>query len=158
MKLKQKQILNILLLCAIITIVINDLIFNETPEIISFGDELGTILSNLSLAVGDFKASASYIRSEFERLVKNFCHDKKIPVKFNKNQSKIPGEDYWSVSKDKIKQDGTRYIPEALRNNIETQRTLVMNPFVHYDLNKPTFRAELVITINLVKQLKIALT
>jgi len=39
-----------------------------------------------------------------------------------------------------------------------TQRTLVMNPFVHYDLNKPTFRAELVATIALVKQLKTALT
>lgn len=108
--------------------------------------------------VGDFKASASYIRSEFERLVKNFCHDKKIPVKFNKNQSRISGEDFWSVSKDKIKPDGTRYISEALRDNIETQRTLVMNPFVHFDLNKPTFRAELVTTIDLVKQLRISLT
>ena len=108
--------------------------------------------------VGDFKASASYIRSEFERLVKNFCHNKKIPVKFDKNQSKVSGEDFWSVCKDKIKQDRTRYVTEALKNSIETQRTLVMNPFVHYDLNKPTFRAELVTTIDLVKQLKIALT
>lgn len=108
--------------------------------------------------VGDLKASASYVRSEFERLVKNFCHDKKIAVKFDKNQSKISGEDFWSACKDKTKQDGRRYVSEALRNNIETQRTLVMNPFVHYDLNKPTFRAELVTTIDLVKQLKTALT
>ena len=108
--------------------------------------------------IGDLKASASYIRSEFERLVKNFCHNKKIPVKFDKNQSKVSGEDFWSVCKDKTKPDGTRYITEVLKNNIETQRTLVMNPFVHYDLNKPTFRAELVATIDLVKQLKTALT
>jgi energy-coupling factor transporter ATP-binding protein EcfA2 len=108
--------------------------------------------------VGDLKASASYIRSEFERLVKNFCHDKKISVKFNKNQSKISSEDFWSVTKDQTKRDDSRYISEALRNNIETQRTLVMNPFVHYDLNKPTFRAELVTTIDLVKQLKTALS
>jgi len=108
--------------------------------------------------VGDFKASSSYIRSEFERLVKNFCHNKKIPVKFDKNQSKVSGEDFWSACKDKTKPDGTRYVTEALRDAIETQRTLVMNPFVHYDLNKPTFRAELVTTIDMVKQLKTALT
>jgi energy-coupling factor transporter ATP-binding protein EcfA2 len=108
--------------------------------------------------VGDLKASASYVRSEFEKLVKNFCHSKSIPVKFDKNQSKISGEDFWSACKDKTKPDGTRYVSEILKNNIETQRTLVMNPFVHYDLNKPTFRAELVTTIALVKQLKTALT
>jgi energy-coupling factor transporter ATP-binding protein EcfA2 len=108
--------------------------------------------------VGDLKASASYVRSEFEKLVKNFCHNKKIPVKFDKNQSKVSGEYFWGACKDKTKLDGTRYISEVLRDSIETQRTLVMNPFVHYDLNKPTFRAELVTTINLVKQLKTALT
>ncbi len=81
-----------------------------------------------------------------------------IRVKFNKNQSKISGEDFWSACKDRPKPDGTRYVSEALRNEIETQRTLVMNPFVHYDLNKPTFRAELVTTIDLVKQLRTALT
>jgi len=108
--------------------------------------------------VGDLKASASYVRSEFEKLVKNFCHNKKIPVKFDKNQSKISGEDFWGACKDKTKPDGTRYVTEALRDDIETQRTLVMNPFVHYDLNKPTFRAELVTTIDLVRQLKTALT
>lgn len=108
--------------------------------------------------VGDLKASASYVRSEFEKLVKNFCHGKSIPVKFDKNQSKISGEDFWSACKDKTKPDGTRYVSEVLKNDIETQRTLVMNPFVHYDLNKPTFRAELVTTIDLVKQLKTALT
>ena len=108
--------------------------------------------------VGDLKASASYIRSEFEKLVKNFCHKKKFPVKFDKNQSKVSGEDFWSACNDKTKPDGARYVTEALRDNIETQRTLVMNPFVHYDLNKPTFRAELATTIDLVKQLKTALT
>lgn len=108
--------------------------------------------------VGDLKASASYVRSEFERLVKNFCHNEKVPVRFDKKQHRISGDDFWKACKDKTKRDGTRYVSEALRDNIETQRTLVMNPFVHYDLNKPTFRAELVTTIDLVKQLKTALT
>jgi hypothetical protein len=50
MRLNQKQILNILLVFSIVTILVNDIIFNETPEIFSFGDELGAVLSNLSLA------------------------------------------------------------------------------------------------------------
>ncbi|MCK4406471.1 MAG: hypothetical protein KAV44_02220 [Bacteroidales bacterium] len=110
----------------------------------------------------DLKASASYIRSEFERLVKNFCDKKKIAVKYNKNQSKVSSEDFWSVSKAQTYTDDNgdtvKYITEELRNNIETQRTLVMNPFIHYNLNRPEFRAELVTTIDLVKQLKTALT
>jgi hypothetical protein len=106
----------------------------------------------------DYKASAAYIRSEFERLLKNLCHKEKIAVKYCKNQSKISCEDFWNACRNKTKSDGSRYIPEALKDNIETQRTLVMNPFVHYDLNKPTFRAELVQTIDLVKQLKAILT
>ena len=47
-----------------------------------------------------------------------------------------------------------RYISEQLKNDIETQRTLVMNPFVHYDITRPQFRAELQRTIDLVEQLK----
>lgn len=50
MNLMKKHILNILLFFSIVTVLINDIIFNETPEFISFGHELGTVLSNLSLA------------------------------------------------------------------------------------------------------------
>ncbi len=50
MKLKQKHILNYLLIFSGIIVLLNDLILNETPEIVSFGDELGVVLSNLSLA------------------------------------------------------------------------------------------------------------
>ncbi|MDX2190985.1 MAG: hypothetical protein SFY32_14085 [Bacteroidota bacterium] len=50
MKFSQKQTLNILLFISIVTVLINDIIFNETTEIVLFGDELGAVLSNLSLA------------------------------------------------------------------------------------------------------------
>ncbi len=33
-----------------------------------------------------------------------------------------------------------------------------MNLFVHYDLTRPTFKAEWIVTIGLVKQLKTALS
>jgi hypothetical protein len=50
MKLSQKFTLKILLYTAIIIVIFIDFIFNNTPEIFSFGNEFGTILSNLSLA------------------------------------------------------------------------------------------------------------
>jgi hypothetical protein len=48
--LNQRQLLNLLLFISIVIILLNDFLLNETFEIVSFGDELGTILSNLSLA------------------------------------------------------------------------------------------------------------
>lgn len=50
MKLTQKQILNFWLITSGVIVLLNDIILNETPEIFSFGDELGAVLSNLSLA------------------------------------------------------------------------------------------------------------
>ncbi len=46
----QKRILQILLIFSILVVFMNDLLFNETTEVFTFGDELGGILSNLSLA------------------------------------------------------------------------------------------------------------
>jgi hypothetical protein len=50
MKLSQKQTLNYLLIFSGVIVLLNDIVFNEIPEIVSFGDELGAVLSNLSLA------------------------------------------------------------------------------------------------------------
>ncbi len=50
MKASQKQILNYLLTISGIIVLLNDIVFNETPEIVFFGDELGAVLSNLSFA------------------------------------------------------------------------------------------------------------
>lgn len=46
----QKQILRGLLIISIIVILINNFLFNDTPEFISIGYELGQVFSNLSLA------------------------------------------------------------------------------------------------------------
>ena len=50
MKFSQQRVLIILLVISIVVVLLNDIIFNETPELFSFGDELGAALSNLSLA------------------------------------------------------------------------------------------------------------
>ncbi|NLD48114.1 MAG: hypothetical protein GX660_13130 [Clostridiaceae bacterium] len=102
----------------------------------------------------DLKASAVYIRSAFEQMLKNYCSKYRCKVDFNLNPSKVSAEILWNSVKNNTKTDGSRRIPETLRDNIETQRTLVMNPFVHYDITRPQFRAELTSTIAYVKQLQ----
>jgi len=47
---KQNNLLIFILILSSITIILNDFVFNETAEIISIGNELGSVLSNLSLA------------------------------------------------------------------------------------------------------------
>jgi hypothetical protein len=50
MKIKQNSILIFLLAISILIVLLNDILLADTQEIFSFGDELGQILSNLSLA------------------------------------------------------------------------------------------------------------
>ena len=108
---------------------------------------------------GDLKASAVYIRSEFERLLMKYCNKNKVPVTFKCNPSKVSSEDFWKAIKDLeipnvTNQNIHRLIPLALKDKIERRRTLVMNPFSHYDITKPQFRTELQSTIAVVKQLQ----
>lgn len=95
----------------------------------------------------DYKASAVYIRTEFERLVKNICDVKKLVVEYNKNPKEIKSGDFWQSIKDQTNLD------PVLIHEIEIHRGTVMNPFSHYDLQKPEFKQELVDTIAAVKKL-----
>ena len=115
---------------------------------------------------GDLKASAVYVRSGFERELSKFCDRKCLPVKFKLNPSKLVVEDLWCSVRDceVTKKDASgnnikeRIITEDLRDRISNQRTLVMNPYSHFDINKPQFKIELQTTINLIKELRSALT
>lgn len=46
----QRQILNTILVISILIVISNNILFNNTPQIIPKGDEIGEILANLSLA------------------------------------------------------------------------------------------------------------
>lgn len=114
---------------------------------------------------GDLKASAVYVRSAFERELSKHCDKKGIPVKFTLNPSKLNVEDLWSSVKDRTitKRDTNgnptqeRIITEDLRDRVSNQRTLVMNPYSHFDINKPQFKTELRTTIDIIKELKTVL-
>lgn len=95
----------------------------------------------------DYKASAVYIRTEFERIVKKICEKRRLKVLYKKNAKEIKSDDFWQSIKSNLN------IDKQLVKNIETYRSIVMNPFSHYDLEKPEFKVELEKTIEAVKQL-----
>ena len=100
------------------------------------------------LGENDYKASAVYLRTEFERLVKSICENKSLTVRYKKNQREIKSNDYWISIVEQTDLD------ESHIKAIETHRGVVMNPFSHYDLEKPEFKVELEQTIVAVEALQ----
>lgn len=100
------------------------------------------------LSEKDYKASAVYLRTEFERIVKTICDKQKIPVCYHKNHKETTSEDFWTAIESQTDLDPT------LIHEITIHRGVVMNPFSHYDLEKPEFEAELKATIIAVERLK----
>lgn len=96
----------------------------------------------------DFKASAVYIRTEFERLVKSICDLQRIPVAYKKNQKEVTSDDFWTAIETQ-----TNLNPDLIKE-IKIHRGVVMNPFSHYDLEKPEFEQELKETIAIIEKLK----
>jgi energy-coupling factor transporter ATP-binding protein EcfA2 len=100
------------------------------------------------LADKDFKASAVYIRTEFERLVKTICDKQRIPVAYKKNQKEVTSDDFWMAIETQTNLD------PSLIKDVKIHRGTVMNPFSHYDLEKPEFEKELTDTICAIEKLK----
>jgi hypothetical protein len=96
----------------------------------------------------DYKASAVYLRTEFERIVKTICDKQKIPVCYHKNQKETTSEDFWTAIESHTDLNPT------LIHEITIHRGVVMNPFSHHDLEKPAFEAELKATVAAVEKLK----
>ncbi len=103
------------------------------------------------LAEKDFKASAVYIRTEFERLVKNICDKQRIHVVYRKNAKEVTSDDFWNGI------ESQSNIDAALVKEIAIHRGVVMNPFSHYDLEKPEFEKELKDTIMAIEKLTAAM-
>jgi hypothetical protein len=51
------------------------------------------------LELGEVKAAAVHVRTEFELVLKEGCSSLKLPVKYNPNPRKVPASDLWSALK-----------------------------------------------------------
>jgi energy-coupling factor transporter ATP-binding protein EcfA2 len=95
----------------------------------------------------DNKASAVYIRTEFEKVVKSICEKKVLQVNYKIRQKDFSTEDFWDAITNQTDLD------RKLIKEIEIHRGTVMNPFSHYDLEKPEFTKELEDTIISIEKL-----
>ena len=97
----------------------------------------------------DYKAAAVYIRTAFEELLKKYCDEKGIAVRYRLKTKTYTTQDFWNVLKGLAPIDGT-----TEKSQIEVYRDLVMNPLAHYNIEKPEFVREIRETIDVVKRLK----
>jgi energy-coupling factor transporter ATP-binding protein EcfA2 len=81
--------------------------------------------ANKYLSNGDYKAAAVYARTAFEIMLKNFCDNKKLSVRYCKDVKKLQSEDFWQAVRNF---DGLT--PELI-SNVELYRAVVLNPLSH---------------------------
>lgn len=99
------------------------------------------------LAANDYKASAVYVRSEFERLLTHICNQKNIWVKYKTKTKELKSDDFWKA----IKLQSN--ITDVLVQKVELCRGTVMNPFSHHSINQPQFKIELENSIAVIQEL-----
>ena len=116
----------------------------EVPVIFDNQDLIAKAEEHLEQS--DYKAAAVYVRSAFEKMIREYCEKKKKKVVFKSRLKDYTTQDFWNV----IKND----VPVKVKLDIETYRTLVLNPFSHYNTERHEIRAELQNAIQAVKDLK----
>lgn len=116
----------------------------EVPVIFDNQDLLTKAKKHLGQS--DYKATAVYVRSAFEKIIRGYCEKKKKAVIFKSSPNKYSTQDFWKVIKDDIE--------PTLKSTIETYRALVLNPFSHYNTERHEIRAELESAIKAVAELK----
>lgn len=116
-------------------------------EIPLIEDEQGFITkAEKHFAQCDYKASAVYARSAFEKMIRKYCEKKKLKVAFKTRLKDYTTEDFWNVIKGGL--------PQQVRNDIETYRSLVLNAFSHYNTERHEIKTELDGAIKAVKALQ----
>ena len=78
------------------------------------------------LDTNDYKACAIYLRTAFETIIKKYCGDKRLPVKYRWDPNKLDSQDFW----DSIKK-GTSFLEQTLIDDIECYRSIILNPLSH---------------------------
>ena len=116
----------------------------EIPYIVDDVDFLAKAKGHLNRS--DYKASAVYTRSAFEKILRNYCDKRQKKVRFRLKQKKYTTEDFWDVVK------GT--LNATMIAEIEQYRDLVLNPFSHYNTEKHEIRTELESAIAAIEKLR----
>ena len=103
------------------------------------------------LTANDHKACAIYLRSAFEEVIKKFCNEKRLPVRYRSEPNKLASQDFWEPIAHP--QDGTSHLDAPLITELELYRRHLLNPLSHATItNIP--RKEIEDAIEAVERLK----
>ena len=103
------------------------------------------------LDANDYKACAIYIRTAFETIIKQYCENERLPVRYRSDPKKLDSQDFWDSIK--IKNKVTGKLEQTLIHKIELCRSIVLNPLSHATIvNIP--RQELEDAIKAVEELQ----
>jgi AAA15 family ATPase/GTPase len=101
----------------------------------------------------DRKASAVYLRTAFEVILKEFCNKHQLKVKYQENPKKLTTDDFWKPIILHKKNDETPWVSSTCKEKIQLYRSLIMNPLNHAQISQPYDR-EIQEAIDAVKTLK----
>ena len=79
----------------------------------------------------DYKASVIYLRTAFEAVIKKFCENRKLQVRYCGNPKQLTSDDFWMPIKKGKPSDGTPFLDQSLINEIELYRSIILNPLSH---------------------------
>jgi hypothetical protein len=116
----------------------------EIPRIFDNQDLLAKAKYHLDNS--DYKSAAVYARSAFEKIIRDYCKEKKKKIAFKPRLKDYTTQDFWN----EIKAD----VDPTTKSDIEQYRDLVLNAFSHYNTERHEIKTELEAAIQAVKALK----
>ena len=116
----------------------------EIPHI--FDDQDLLAKAKYHLDNSDYKSAAVYARSAFEKIIRDYCKEKKKKIAFKPRLKDYTTQDFWN----EIEAD----INPTTKIDIEQYRALVLNAFSHYNTERHEIKTELEAAIQAVKALK----
>ena len=93
-----------------------------------------------------FNTANNDTRSDNKKSIRKYCEEQEKPVVFKSHLKNYTTENFWDV----IKGD----LPATTKADIEKYRSLVLNPFSHYNTERHKIKSELDSAIQSVKSLK----
>ena len=93
----------------------------------------------------DYKAAAIYLRTAFEYLLRRFCDNNDLSVKYKEKTKALTSNDFWTVVKPKV--------TPMLADEVEHARELIMNPLSHARIIN-VYPAEVKEAIDIIVKLK----
>ena len=103
------------------------------------------------LKANDYKACAVYVRTAFEVIIKRFCEEKDIWVKYRENPKDLTSNDFW-IRIVRLANNGRYNLPQTLINKIGSAQKFTLNELCHATFAN-IYRKELEDAINAVEEL-----